>query len=150
MIAEALGAYAHFLSIFLLLALLVAEAALYRRHMPPATLALLRRLDLGYGIAAGAVILSGLLRLFFLAKGPAFYNANPVFWVKMALFVLVALMSLPPTIHYIRTAKANSGEREIVIPERRFRHIRGHIWGQLALFTLIPLMATLMARGIGL
>ena len=150
MVAEALGAYAHFLSIFVLLSLLVAEAALYRRRMMPATLALLRRLDLGYGIAAGAVIVTGLLRVFFLAKGPAFYGANPVFWIKMALFGLVALMSLPPTIHYIRTAKANSGEREIVIPERSFRHIRGHLWGQLALFALIPLMATLMARGIGL
>jgi putative membrane protein len=150
MIAEALGAYAHFLSIFALLSLLAAEAALYRRRMMPATVALLRRLDLGYGIAAGAVIVTGLLRVFFLAKGAAFYNANPVFWVKMALFALVGLMSVPPTIHYIRTAKASSGSGEIVIPERSFRHIRGHLWGQLALLALIPLMATLMARGIGL
>ncbi|HJT05545.1 MAG TPA: DUF2214 family protein [Stellaceae bacterium] len=150
MIPEALGAYAHFLSIFVLLSLLVAEAALYRRRMMPATLMLLRRLDLGYGIAAGAVIVTGLLRVFFLAKGPAFYDANPLFWAKMALFVLVGLMSLPPTIHYIRTQKASSGDREIIIPERSFRHIRGHLWGQLALFALIPLMATLMARGIGL
>jgi putative membrane protein len=149
MIAEALGAYAHFLSIFTMVSLLAAEAALYRQRMPSATLTLLRRLDLGYGIAAGAVIVTGLLRVFFLAKGPAFYNANPVFWVKMALFVLVGLMSVPPTIHYIRTAKA-SGGGEIVIPERSFRRIRSHLWGQLALFTLIPLAATLMARGIGL
>ncbi|HKW55691.1 MAG TPA: DUF2214 family protein [Stellaceae bacterium] len=150
MIAEALGAYAHFLSIFALLALLAAETALYRQRMAPATLALLRRLDLGYGIAAGAVIVTGLLRVFFLAKGPAFYNANPVFWVKMALFVLVGLMSVPPTIHYIRTTKANAGDSEIAIPERTFRHIRGHLWGQLALVSLIPLAAALMARGIGL
>jgi len=149
MIAEALGAYAHFLSIFVLLSLLAAEAALYRQRMAPATLKLLRRLDLGYGIAAGAVVLTGLLRVFFLAKGPAFYGANPVFWVKMALFLLVGLMSVPPTIHYIRTQKASSGG-EIAIPARSFRHIRGHLWGQLALFALIPLMAALMARGIGL
>jgi putative membrane protein len=150
MVPEALGAYAHFLSIFAMVSLLAAEATLYRQRMALATLLLLRRLDLFYGIAAGAVIATGLLRVFFLAKGPAFYSANPVFWVKMALFVLVGLMSVPPTIHYIRTAKSTSGDGEIVIPERRFRHIRGHLWGQLALFALIPLMATLMARGIGL
>jgi putative membrane protein len=150
MIPEALGAYAHFLSIFTMVSLLAVEAALYRQRMAPATLALLRRVDLGYGVAAGAVIVTGLLRVFFLAKGPAFYGANPVFWVKMALFVLVGLMSVPPTIHYIRTGKASAGTGEIVIPERSFRHVRGHLWGQLALLTLIPLMATLMARGIGL
>ena len=40
MIAEAIGAYAHFLSIFMLLALLVAEAALYRQRMAAASLTL--------------------------------------------------------------------------------------------------------------
>ena len=149
MIGEALAAYAHFLSIFALLSLLVAEAALYRQRMAPATLALLRRLDLGYLLAAIAVLVSGLLRFFFFAKGPGFYAANPVFWVKMALFVLVGLMSVPPTIHYIKTAKASRGG-EIAIPDRTYRHIRGHLIGQLALFALIPLAATLMARGIGL
>jgi putative membrane protein len=149
MIAEALGAYAHFLSIFALLSALVAEAALYRQRMAPATLALLRRLDFGYMLAAIAVLVTGLLRVFFFAKGPEFYAANPVFWVKMALFLLVGLMSVPPTIHYIKTAKANRGG-EIAIPDRTYRHIRGHLIGQLALVALIPLAATLMARGIGM
>jgi putative membrane protein len=149
MIAEALGAYAHFLSIFALLAALAAEAALYRQRMAPATLALLRRLDFGYMLAAIAVLVTGLLRVFFFAKGPEFYAANPVFWVKMVLFLLVGLMSVPPTIHYIKTAKANRGG-EITIPDRTYRHIRGHLFGQLALFALIPLAAALMARGIGM
>jgi putative membrane protein len=149
MIAEAVAAYAHFLSIFALLALLAAEAALYRRRMAEATLMLLRRLDAGYALAAVAVIVTGLLRVFFFAKGPEFYAVNPVFWVKMALFVTVALMSIPPTLHYIRTAKASRGGG-IDIPERTYRHIRGHLWGQLALFALIPLAATLMARGVGM
>lgn len=148
MTAEALAAYAHFLSIFALVAVLAAEAVIYRQRMAPATLALLRRLDLGYMLAAIAVLVSGLLRLFFFAKGPAFYAANPVFWVKMALFLLVGVMSVPPTLHYIRTAKA-SGGGEVAIPDRTYRHIRGHLIGQLALVALIPLMAALMARGIG-
>jgi putative membrane protein len=118
--------------------------------MAPATLALLRWLDRGYALAAVAVIVTGLLRLFFFAKGPDFYSANPVFWLKMTLFVLVGLMSVPPTIHFIRTAKAASDGGEIVIPDRTYRHIRGHLIGQIALLALIPLAATLMARGIGL
>lgn len=150
MIAEALAAYAHFLSIFSVVSLLVAEAVLYRQRMAPATLAVLRWLDRGYALAAVAVIVTGLLRVFFFAKGPEFYAANPVFWLKMALFVLVGLMSVPPTIHFIKTAKAAGDDGEIVIPDRTYRHIRGHLIGQIGLLALIPLAATLMARGIGL
>jgi len=79
MIAEALAAYAHFLGIFAVLSLLAAEAALYRQRMAPATLALLRRLDFGYMLAAIAVLVTGLLRVFFFAKGWPFYAANPIF-----------------------------------------------------------------------
>jgi putative membrane protein len=148
MIADALAAYAHFLSIFTLLSLLVAEAALYRQRMAPATLALLRRLDVGYMLAAIAVLVTGLMRLLVFTTGWQFYATNPVFWTKMALFAAVGLMSVPPTIHYIKTAKA-SGAGDIAIPDRTYRHIRFHLIGQLALVALIPLAATLMARGVG-
>lgn len=149
MLSEALAAYAHFIAIFILLGTLVAEAALYRPRLGAATLALLRRIDLGYLLAAIAVLVTGALRLFFFAKGPAFYAGNPVFWVKMALFVAVGLASIPPTMHFIRSAKA-AGAGEIVIEPRTYRHIRGHLTLELALLALIPLAATLMARGIGL
>lgn len=149
MIAEALGAYAHFLSIFTLLGLLVAETALYRQRMAASTLTLLRRLDLLYLLAAIAVIVTGLLRVFFFGKGPGFYAANPVFWVKLALFLVVGLLSIAPTLHYIKAAKSARGD-EIAIDRRDYRHIRGHLLAQLAIFALIPLAATLMARGVGM
>jgi putative membrane protein len=149
MIDEALAAYAHFLSIFALVALLAAEAALYRQNLPERTLALLRRVDLLYLFAAIAVVVTGLLRVFFFAKGAAFYAANPVFWVKMALFLAVGLLSLPPTIHYIQGARRISGVA-LLIPDRDYRRIRGFLRAQLVVGALIPLAATLMARGIGM
>ncbi len=149
MVAEAMGAYAHFLSIFTLLGLLVAEAVLYRRSMAIQALALLRRVDFFYMLAAIAVLVTGGLRVFFFGKGVDFYAANPVFWVKLGLFVIVGLLSIAPTIHYIRAARTAQGI-EIVIDPRTYRHIRGHLIAQLAVFALIPLAATLMARGIGM
>jgi len=149
MTGEALAAYAHFLSIFALLALLAAEAALYRRSLAEPTLTLLRRLDALYLVAAIAVLATGSLRVFFFAKGAAFYAANPVFWVKMALFLALGLLSLPPTLHYIRSAKRMSGGT-VVIDDRSYRRIRGCLTAQLLVFALIPLAATLMARGIGM
>jgi putative membrane protein len=147
MLGSAIAAYLHFLSIFATLAILAAEAALYRPRMSGATLALLRRLDLGYLVGAVAIIATGLARLFFFAKGAAFYAGNPVFWIKMALFLAVGLLSVPPTIHYLRSTPTPGGD--VVVAPEAYRRIRGFITAQLVLFAFIPLAATLMARGIG-
>ncbi|HYM03622.1 MAG TPA: DUF2214 family protein [Stellaceae bacterium] len=149
MIAEATAAYAHFLAVFVTLSLLVAEASLYRRQMTAATVALLRRLDLGYLFGAIAIIATGLLRVFFFAKGSAFYAANPIFWVKMALFVLVGLLSVPPTLHYMRnTAKLRDGA--VAVDPSAYRAVRRYLILQLVVFAIIPLAAALMARGVGM
>jgi putative membrane protein len=150
MFDDALAAYGHFLAIFTTLSLLMAEAALYRRAMSRRTLDLLRRLDLGYLFAAIAIIATGVLRLFASGKGAAFYLQNPVFWVKMGLFLAVGLLSVPPTIHYIRTATATPRESPPTISAGTYRRIRLFLVLQLAGFALIPLAATLMARGVGL
>jgi putative membrane protein len=149
MLDQAIAAYLHFLSIFATLALLAAEAALYRPRMSAAALARLRRLDIGYLIGAIAIIATGLARVFFFAKGPLFYAANPVFWVKMALFIAVGLLSVPPTIHFIRSGNAATAGDVVIAPEL-YRRMRGFITAELAVFALIPLAATLMARGIGM
>ena len=149
MLADALVAYGHFLSIFFTLSCLVAEAALYRRELSATTLAWLRRIDLGYLVGAIAIIATGVARVVHFGKGAAFYQDNPIFWVKMALFVAVGLASVPPTLHYIRTAKRLQAG-EIVIDDAVYRRIRFYLTGQLVLFACIPLAATLMARGIGL
>jgi putative membrane protein len=148
MLDQAIAAYLHFLSIFATLALIVAEAALYRPRMSEATFALLRRLDLAYLFGAIAIIATGLARLFFFAKGPAFYAGNPVFWIKMALFLAVGLLSLPPTLHYLRAAAPLGGE--VVVAPADYRRVRRFITAELAVFAVIPLAATLMARGIGM
>jgi putative membrane protein len=149
MIEQALAAYAHFLAIFATFSFLAAEAAIYRPRMPEAVFLRLRSIDRFYGIGAGLVIVTGLLRLFFFAKGQAFYAANPIFWVKMALFLAVGLLSLPPTFHFLRSGALLRGG-ELVLDDAAYRRIRRYITLELALFALIPLAATLMARGIGL
>jgi putative membrane protein len=150
MIDDAVAAYAHFLAIFVTLALLVSEAVLYRSAMSRGTLDLLRRLDLGYLFAAIAIIATGLIRLFVSGKGLDFYIHNPVFWFKMGLFLTVGLLSVPPTVHYIRIAATAAADGSFAISELRYRRVRLFLTLQLWLFALIPLAAALMARGIGL
>jgi putative membrane protein len=149
LLSEAIAAYAHYLSIFCTLALLVSELALFRQSMTAATVRLLPRLDLLYLVAVIAIIVTGLLRVFFFAKGAAFYAASEFFWIKMALFAIVGLLSLPPTFAFIAHRKSAGGEVITLAPDR-FRRIRSFIAAELGVFALIPLAATLMARGLAL
>jgi putative membrane protein len=147
MIDSAIAAYAHFLSIFCTVALLIAELALFRPRMEPAAVRLLPRLDLLYLVAVIAIIVTGLLRLFFFEKGAAYYHGSAIFWIKMGLFVIVGLLSLPPTFGFIAIRKSAAG-RPVELAPDRFRRLRRFIVAELAVFALIPLAATLMARGV--
>jgi putative membrane protein len=149
MMTEALAAYLHYLSIVVTAAILAAELFLYRRDLTLAHARLLQRLDIAYPLAALALLATGLARLFWFGKGPAFYTANPVFWIKMGLFAAVALVSVVPTMHFLRWRGEVRAGKAPVIAERAFRHVRGHLLLEAALFLAIPLLAVLMARGIG-
>jgi putative membrane protein len=148
MVNEALGAWIHFLSIFAAVGFLGAEIATYRPEMSTAVMQRLRRLDAGYGLAATAIIVTGLLRVFFFGKGADYYAHNHIFWTKMALVVVVILLSIPPTIHFLRIARQSAGDI-VRVEARLFSRNRRFLLAEAGLFLLIPLMATLMARGIG-
>ena len=144
--AAATIAYAHFLAIFATLAILAMEWALYAKILPAERLGVLRRVDMAYMFGALAIIATGLLRLFTSDKGVSFYSHNPVFWIKMALFLSVALLSIPPTMHYLRLPRTG----DVDVAERDHARIRGFIIAEVTVFALIPIAATLMARGVGL
>lgn len=133
---SALVAYAHFAAIFATLALLIAEIALYDRSLSDERRRTISRIDLAYFGGALAIIATGVLRIETSPNGTAFYTNNPVFWMKLALFMLVALLSIPPTLHYFGRYAASYGAI------RRFQA------AQLAVFFAIPLCASLMARGV--
>ncbi len=147
---DALLAYAHFICIFTLACLLVGELILLRKTLPADLVRRMQGIDRWYGIVAGLVIASGLGRLFFGLKGPAFYNHNPVFWTKMALFVIVALISIGPTVAYVRWNMRKENDGSLVLEDAEFGRLRGLLWLQVGLFALIPLAAVFMARGLGL
>jgi putative membrane protein len=109
---------------------------------------LLPRLDIVFFVGALGALATGLVRLFFYAKGFDFYRPNPAFHAKMALYVVIASISVVPTMRFIRWRRTMDGAgdlpgRDAVLGVRRLIHL------ELALFALMPLMAVLMARGIG-
>ena len=67
--------------------------------------------DNAWGIAAVLWIGTGLLRVFFGGKEPAFYWGNGFFWVKMALFGLVFVLEIAPMMTFIRVRSARPSRR---------------------------------------
>jgi len=145
---DALLAYFHFMCIFGLASVLLGELFLLRPVLPGDLFRRLRLIDRCYGIIAGLVIVSGLLRLNLGLKGVPFYTGNPVFWTKMGLFAIVGLLSIVPTVAYLRWNGRCSDDGSIVLPQAEFARIRWFLWLQIAVFVFIPLCAVFMARGL--
>lgn len=143
--SDALLATFHHLTVGALLALLVAEIAMLARPLDADALRRLGRVDGLYGLAALMVLVAGFTRALAGAKGFAFYSANPLFWTKLGLFVLIGLASIVPTVRYLRWRRA----RRLPTAEEQ-RNTRSWTWAQLAGLALIPVIAPMMARGIGL
>jgi putative membrane protein len=147
---EAALAYLHYLSILVLTGCLASEYLICNPDLQPPTVRLLGRIDTVYLLAALAVLGTGLLRAFAVGKGSAFYLSNPVFHLKLALFVAVALISIPPTLQFLRWNRAlNAGDGR-VLTGAQIASVRRYLLLELVLLAFIPLCAALMARGIGL
>jgi putative membrane protein len=147
---DAALAYLHFASIMLLTAFLVSELCLCTPRLRLEQVPMLARLDLLYLIAAIAVLVSGAMRVFVTGKGTGFYLSNPVFYIKLAMFLAVGLVSISPTVQFLRWRRALDAAEQPVLRTDDIRAARRYIGLELALLAFIPLTAVLMARGIGL
>ena len=66
------------------------------------------------------------------------------------VLLAVGLISIPPTLQYLRWMRGLESGATKVVADYQVIRVRRHILVELILFALIPLMATLMARGIGM
>jgi putative membrane protein len=145
---DAILAYLHFMAIFGLFATLAREAALLRSGADRLDIEALARADRGFGITAAFVLLTGALRAAFGVKGWAFYAHNPAFHAKIGLFVLVGLISIAPTVAFLRWRKARLADAAFRVPEQEWTRMRRIVGLELGLLALIPLAAVIMARGL--
>ncbi|MEO8354291.1 MAG: DUF2214 family protein [Chloroflexota bacterium] len=150
MVTTSIMAFLHHLLAFTLTACLVYEFVAFRKGMSIEEIRRIQRVDLAYGISAGLLLVIGLLRVFFFEKGLNFYIHSPFFWVKMIAFLIVALLSIDPTIRYIRWNKTLSQNKIPEITDSEHKRTRMLLWLEVIGIVVILLAAPLMARGIGI
>jgi putative membrane protein len=137
-------AIAHHLLIFGIFGIICAEFWAVRPGVTSATVARIASIDLWYGILAAAVIAVGFCRAIFAAKGWAYYSHNAFFWAKIVSFAVIGILSVPPTVKFIRWR--NSGT---VPGDPDIQRVRRYLHAELALFVFLPVFAAAMARGYG-
>lgn len=143
--------FAHHLAVFSLVGVFFAEFFLLTQgDVRGRRLATIGRLDGAYGGLAGLIVIVGVSRVIWGDAGWQFYVVNWTFWVKMALFVLVGILSIWPTRAILSWRKAAAADPAYVVPDGEIGSVRGYFTASFATLALIPIFAALMARGMGL
>lgn len=145
---DAILAYLHFAAIFTMIWFLAKEWTLLRAGAASLDVPRLANADAGYGLLAVLVLLTGAARAVFGLKGWSFYAHNPAFHAKVGLFVLVGLLSVVPTLAFLRWRRAWRADPSWRVPEAQWRRARRFVMIELHLIALIPLAAVVMARGL--
>ena len=149
MTTEALLAYAHILAILTMTVFLASEAALCRKEwMNAAVVERLARVDLIYGISALVVLLTGIARTWWGMKGTGWYWTQPLLHVKVTLFVVVGLMSIGPTVRFLRWRR-NLRATGSLPSDVEIQNTRRLVMIEAHLVALIPIFAVFLARGVG-
>ncbi len=147
--ASAIVAYLHYLSLAVIFAALIMELVTLKGELTLKAAWRVVIADSAYGIAGVLVLATGILRVLYFAKDTAYYMHQPVFWVKMGLFAIVGLLSLYPTISFLQWIKLLRSEKPPEVSAEKIKLLRQIIHWELVAFSLIPLTASMMARGIG-
>jgi putative membrane protein len=142
-----LFAFLHHVAAFTLVSAVVVEFTLLRGEL---TLWSARRLQVTDAILGGAatvLLVVGLVRVFWLEKGAAYYFHSHAFLIKFSLFIIVALLSIVPTLEFLSWRKATKAGQVPVVAAPKLERVRMILHIELAAIVLILLCAAIMAKG---
>jgi len=142
-----LFAFLHHLAAFMLVSAIAVEFTLIRQELTASTARKLLTADAVYGIAAGALLIVGLLRVFYFEKGAAYYFSSHAFLAKLSVFIVVGVLSAIPTIEFMSWRKALKAGQAPAPSEQKITMIRKLLHGELIGVVIILLCAAIMARG---
>src|ERR1700756_4235922 len=117
-----LFAFLHHLCAFTLVSAVAIEFSLMRGELTLASARRLQATDLVLGIAAGLLLVVGLLRVFYFEKGATYYWHSHAFLTKFGLCIVVGLLSIIPTMEFLSWRGAlDAGQVPVMDASRRKR-----------------------------
>jgi putative membrane protein len=137
-------AVVHHLLVFGLFGILCGELIAVRRGMSQAVIVSIASVDLWYGVLAGLIVIAGFSRAVFAAKGWDYYAHNGFFWAKVAAFAVIGLLSVRPTVLFIRWRRMGVSPEDVEVTG-----VRRLLYAELFVFAMLLAFAAAMARGYG-
>ncbi len=147
---EILIPYLHFIGVMVLMGSLITEHVMLKPAITKSQIKTLAMVDLIYGLSAAVVLITGLLRWFVVGKVAEFYTQNHMFHIKVTLFVVIVILSVFPTIKIIKWSRQVKRGEEPDTSKKQVNKQLMFIRIELFLLALIPLLAVMIARGMGL
>src|SRR5689334_24600039 len=95
-----LFAFLHHLCAFTLVAAVAIEFTLIKQELTLTSARRLQVTDIVLGMAAGALLVIGLLRVFFFEKGADYSWTGPAFFAKFGLSIFIGLRSFFRTLKF--------------------------------------------------
>lgn len=137
-------AITHHIFVFGLVATMIGTRTMLREA--PVDVARLARIDMMAGLLSAAVLAVGIARVVWGGKGWLFYESNPFFWGKVGAFAVIGLLSIPPTMAFIRWNKARKADPAFQPTAAEIARTR--LFNGLMALMLVPLLvcAAAMAR----
>lgn len=136
--------YLHLIAIVVLAGALLIQNMAISRNISGEDARNLAKVNTVVIVSALLVLLFGLALWFWVGKPEEFYTANILFKVKLGLYVLLALLSVAPT-HFLLGHRQSDAEN-LSVPAPLIWVLRTEI----AVLLVLPVLAVLMARGVGL
>jgi putative membrane protein len=145
-------AYLHMLSMIALGSLLFAQLLTFDFLHQEQGLRRFWNLSCGVAVAAAITLTIGIALLVWTDQGAAFYLHNPVFYIKLAIFTAMLLIAITPAriiIHWHRDSRVGEAFSGALPAAAMVSLLRRYLTVELILLIVIPLAASLAARGIG-
>jgi putative membrane protein len=149
MVAKSFFAFLHFAAAFGLVATVFFEWTTFSRTPTAIEARRIAVADRWYGAFAGALLAVGFLRVFYFEKGADFYFHSPFFHLKLTLFVVMGLLSIYPTVRFLKWRDDIKAGRAPNVTEAQYRGIHRCLTVQMIIVLPLLASASLMAAGVG-
>lgn len=151
-LTRAVLAWAHYVGIIGIAGGLASERLLLQYNMPLEVENKINTADLVYGLSAFSMLASGVARAVNEKGFGAYYAHEPIFWLKMVSVAVLGGLSFFPAIVFLRRDLARREDPGNVhlapLSDAMIDRLTTIINAEILAVLSIPLMASLMARGV--
>ena len=144
MLAEMLMRSLHLIALLVLITAVLIHNIGFSRQLNREDIINLRRVDRAIHGGMALILLAGLALWLWVGKPAAFYNGNGLFHIKLLLFVIFVLLAGNNTL-FLRRHRQLDAAHTVTFSSARRVGLRL----EMALLLIIPVLAYLMARGVG-